>query len=99
MFGTKIVASSSMNCENFSYKGRRSKLSRNLFYHFPVVNLIKHLTIVIYNSTVVLTTNLPNNKCGVIIYDCKMFIRSATGQVVSILSLYAYDPGFESRET
>ena len=40
-----------------------------------VANLIKHFTIVIYDSRVVLTTNLPILR----LYDRKMFIRLATG--------------------
>ena len=43
----------------------------------PVVNLIKLFTIVIYNSRVVLTINLPILQF--VIYDRKMFLRLATG--------------------
>ena len=46
---------------------------------YPVVNLIKYLTIVIYDSRVVLTRNCPYYDSRVVIYDRKMFIRLATG--------------------
>ena len=38
-------------------------------------NLIKHFTIVIYYSRVVLTANLPILRSRVVIYDCKIFRR------------------------
>ena len=56
-----------------------------MFLLKPVVNLIKHFTIIIYNSRVVLTRKFPilllwdHNYSGVIIYTRKMFIRLATG--------------------
>ena len=44
----------------------------------PVVNLIKHFTIVVYNSRVILTRILPNYDFRVVIYARKMFVRLAT---------------------
>ena len=44
-----------------------------------MVNLIKHFTIVIYNSRVVLTGKLPYLYSRLVIYDRKMFISLATG--------------------
>ena len=48
----------------------------------PVVNLVKHFMIVIYNSRVVCLGKCPYYHCRVVIYACKMFIRLATGLVV-----------------
>ena len=45
-----------------------------------MANLIKHFTIVIYDSRVVLTRKLPIYDSRVINYDRKMFIRLATGR-------------------
>ena len=48
----------------------------------PVVNLIKHFMIVIYNSRAIWLGKCPYYHCRVVIYACKMFIRLATGLVV-----------------
>ena len=45
----------------------------------PVVNLIKHFTIVIYDSRVVWLGNCPCYDSRVVNYDRTMFIRLATG--------------------
>ena len=45
----------------------------------PVVNLIKHSSIVIYDSRVILKRKLPYYDSRVIIYARKMFIRLTTG--------------------
>ena len=45
----------------------------------PVVNLIKHFTIVIYDSRVVGLENCPYYDSRVIIYARKTFIRLTTG--------------------
>ena len=42
-----------------------------------MVNLIKHFTIVVYNSRVILTRILPNYDFRVVIYARKMFIALA----------------------
>ena len=52
------------------------------FISTSVVNLIKHLMIVIYNSRVVWLENCLYYDSRVIIYACQMFIRFATGQVL-----------------
>ena len=44
----------------------------------PVVNLIKHFTIVIYDFRVILTRNFPYYNSRVVIYTRKIFIRLAT---------------------
>ena len=45
---------------------------------WPVANLIKQFTSIIYDSRVVLTTNLPICDSKVVIYNRTMFIRLAT---------------------
>ena len=50
----------------------------------PVVNLIKHFTIVIYDSRVIWLGNCPCYDSRVVNYNRKMFIRLATGQLKSV---------------
>ena len=47
-----------------------------------VFNLMKHFTIIIYDSRVELTIKLPIFVSRVVIYTRKMFIRLATGVCV-----------------
>ena len=50
----------------------------------PVVNLIKHFTIVIYDSRVVWLGNCPCYDSRVVIYERKLFLRLATGIEICI---------------
>ena len=60
---------------------RASKSSPQLA--IPVVNLIKHFTIVIYDSRVARLENAPNYDSRIVIYTRKMFIRLATDGLIN----------------
>ena len=69
----------------------------------PVINLIKHFKIVIYDSRVVLTRKLPIYDSRVVIYARKMFKRLATDQFASVACGQSYKRStivnYESRVT
>ena len=64
---------------NFEAKLKQSPSCQNLS---SVVNLIKHFTIVIYDSTVIWLENCPYKDYRDVIYARKMFIRLATEAVI-----------------